>query len=131
MIYGSSETDLDYARVFKISIASPSPLNRNIQITQAALWILNKVYRPGVYYMRASVMLNELGTEGAHQQELFGCSDQDSKAVKLMAAVDQIKKYQRGTIKLASEGIQNGWAMQRAFKSPNYTTDWSDIPVIR
>ncbi|MBL8506564.1 MAG: DUF4113 domain-containing protein, partial [Methylobacillus glycogenes] len=56
----------------------------------------------------------------------------DSKAVKLMAMVDSInKKYDRGTIKLASEGIDHGWAMRRAFKSPNYLTDWNEIPIIK
>lgn len=113
-------------------VALPSPTNCSIQITQAALWILNKVYRPGVYYMRASVMLDELVSEAGQQRELFGFSQEDSKAVKLMAMVDSInKKYDRGTIKLASEGIDHGWAMRRTFKSPNYLTDWNEIPIIK
>lgn len=112
-------------------VSLPSPTNCTIQITQAALWLLDRVYKRGVYYMRASVMLDELVSEGGQQQELFGYSDQDSKSAKLMTALDQInKKYQRGTIKLASEGLQNGWAIRRALKSPNYTTDWKDLPVV-
>lgn len=113
-------------------VALPSPSNCSIQITQAALWLLNRMYRPGVYYMRASVMLDELVTDAGQQRELFGYSEQDSKTVKLMSAVDAInQKYARGTVKLASEGIDNGWAMRRAFKSPNYTTDWGELPIVR
>lgn len=113
-------------------VSLPSPTNCSIQITQAALWLLNRMYKPGVYYMRASVMLDELVAEAGQQRELFGYSDQDSNTVKLMAAVDQINnKYARGTVKLASEGIKNGWTMRRAFKSPNYTTDWDELPKVR
>lgn len=113
-------------------VSLPSPTNCTIQIAQAALWLLDRVYKRGVYYMRASVMLDELVSEGGQQQELFGYSDQDSKSAKLMTAMDQInKKYQRGTVKLASEGIENRWAMRRAFKSPNYTTDWKSLPIVR
>lgn len=77
-------------------------------------------------------MLDELVTDAGQQRELFGYSEQDSKAVKLMSALDKINsKYARGTLKLASEGIENGWAMRQAFKSPNYITDWDELPRVR
>lgn len=74
--------------------------------------------------MRASVLLSELVTHGGQQRGLFGYSEEDTEA-----AVDAInKKYAQGAIKLASEEIETGWAMRRAFKSPNYTTIWNDFP---
>ncbi|MGY1490703.1 translesion error-prone DNA polymerase V subunit UmuC [Methylobacillus pratensis] len=110
----------------------PSPTNCSGQLTKAALWILKRIYRPGVYYMRASVMLSELVPAGGHQRELFGYSAEDTKSIKLMAAMDEInRKYARGTVKLAAEGITPNWTMRRAFKSPNYTTDWEELPKAR
>ena len=48
-----------------------------------------------------------------------------------MAAMDRInKKYSKGTIKLASEGVDKAWAINRNFKSPNYTGSWKELPVI-
>jgi len=44
--------------------------------------------------------------------------------------VQSSKKYGRGTPRVASEGLKNAWAMQRNLKSPNYTTDWDELPVI-
>ncbi|HSI95806.1 MAG: DUF4113 domain-containing protein [Methylophilaceae bacterium] len=49
-----------------------------------------------------------------------------------MGVIDRINmKYSRGTIKLASEGIQKAWAMRRSFKSPNYFGDWKQLPKVR
>ncbi|WON75141.1 DUF4113 domain-containing protein [Nitrosospira sp. Is2] len=36
----------------------------------------------------------------------------------------------RSTIHLASEGVDRTWSMRRSFKSPNYTGEWSDLPVV-
>ncbi|MFL9611030.1 Y-family DNA polymerase [Methylobacillus sp. Pita2] len=113
-------------------VSLPSPTNCSMQITKAALWILGTVYRPGIYYARAGVMLDELVTSEGQQRDLFGFSSQDSKSITLMDMVDKINsKYARGTIKLGSEGMEQGWAMRRDFKSPNYTTDWDDMPKAR
>ena len=49
-----------------------------------------------------------------------------------MDTVDQINsKYRRSTIHLASEGVDRTWSMRRSFKSPNYTGDWNELPVVR
>ena len=46
-----------------------------------------------------------------------------------MFTLDQLnRKYGKGTIKLASEGTKRSWVMRRDLKSPNYTTDWKDLP---
>ena len=48
-----------------------------------------------------------------------------------MRTLDSInEKYSRGTIKLASEGIERTWVMRRNYKSPNYTGDWKELPSV-
>jgi DNA polymerase V len=50
----------------------------------------------------------------------------------LMATMDHInRKYSKGTIKLAAEGIERVWRMRRSFKSPNYVGRWEDLPRVR
>ncbi|WP_081775083.1 DUF4113 domain-containing protein [Methylobacillus glycogenes] len=52
--------------------------------------------------------------------------------MRLIAPLDLInKKYHGGTFKLASEGVEHAWKMRRTSKSPNYTTEWADISIIR
>lgn len=112
-------------------LALPSPTDSTIKIANAALFMLKKVYKPGIYYLKAGVMLMDLVPQGGQQRDLFSYSDDDLKSTKLMTTMDQVnQKYGRGTIKLASEGIHNSWTMNRDFKSPNYIGDWNELPII-
>ncbi|MCB5187365.1 translesion error-prone DNA polymerase V subunit UmuC [Methylobacillus caricis] len=123
----------DQAQYFSAGqfVALPSPTNNTMLLDKTAQWILKKIFKEGIYYQKAGVMLSELVPEGGQQRDLFGFSVTDAKSIKLMNTLDQINdKYSRGTMKLASEGLDNGWQMRRAFKSPNYTTDWQDLPVV-
>lgn len=118
--YGASRT-----------IGLPSPTNCTLKIANAALWCLKKIYKPNVYYQKCGVMLMDLVSEGGQQLDIFGYSQDDVKAKVLMQTMDKVnKKYSRGTIKLASEGIKKSWVMNRGFKSPNYTGDWNELPTI-
>lgn len=48
-----------------------------------------------------------------------------------MSALDLInKKYGDRTIRLAVEGFNKNWPMKRPLKTPNYTTQWSDLPMV-
>ena len=47
-------------------------------------------------------------------------------------ALDAINaKYGRGTIFHLSEGVKKPWQMRRDMLTPNYTTSWSQIPVVK
>lgn len=41
------------------------------------------------------------------------------------------QKYTKGTVKLASEGIDKSWVMRRGAKSPSYTGSWGELPRVR
>jgi DNA polymerase V len=119
--YGRTET-----------IALPAPTECSLQIANAALWLLKKMYRPEVYYQKAGVMLSELVPDAGQQTDLFAYSSSSNKSGGLMDIVDRINsKYRRGTIRLASEGIERTWSMRRSFKSPDYTADWNELPSVR
>ena len=123
----------DEAQYYAVSrtIGLPSPTNSTIKIANAALWCLKKMYKPNVYYQKCGVMLMDLVPEGGQQLDIFGYSNGNEKASVLMETMDKInKKYARSTIKLASEGLNKSWAMNRDFKSPNYTGNWNELPVI-
>lgn len=112
-----------------LTVALPAPTDCTLQINRAALWLLKQMYKPDVYYQKAGVMLMDLVPNEGRQSDLFGYTKEDSKSSELMGTVDRInKKYERGAIRLASEGVQKAWAMRRSFKSPNYTGDWKELP---
>ena len=35
----------------------------------------------------------------------------------------------KGTVFIAAQGIERNWSMKRNMKSPNYTTDWENLPI--
>jgi DNA polymerase V len=107
----------------------PAPTDNTMQITNAALWALKQIYKKDIYYLKGGVMLMDLVPASSQQTDLFGYALQDDKANKLMSTIDRINnKYSRGTIRLASEGVNTSWAMRRELKSPNYTGSWEEIP---
>lgn len=111
-------------------IPLPAPTDNMMQITNAALWALKKIYKKDVYYLKGGVMLMDLVPARSQQTALFGYSRQYEKSSTLMATIDSINnKYSRGTIKLASEGVDKQWAMRRELKSPDYTGTWAEIPT--
>ena len=107
----------------------PAATNNSIQIAKAAIWALRKMYKDNIYYLKAGVMLSGLVPLEGQQLDIFGYAQPDDKAQNLMFTLDQLnRKYGKGTIKLASEGTKRSWVMRRDLKSPNYTTDWKDLP---
>lgn len=113
-----------------LSVALPATTDCTLQINRAALWLLKQVYKQGIYYQKAGVMLMDLVPNEGRQSDLFGYT-QDSRVSKLMGTLDRInKKYDRGTIRLASEGVHKSWVMRRSYKSPNYTGDWKELPKV-
>ena len=112
-------------------VALPSPTDCTLQITRVALWLLKQIYEEGIYYQKAGVMLMELVPAGGQQKDLFSDNVHDTKKSNLMATLDSINsKYTKGTIKLASEGVEKVWVMRRSYKSPNYTGDWRELPKV-
>ena len=113
-------------------VALPSPTDCTLQITRVALWLLKQIYKEGIYYQKAGVMLMELVPASGQQTGLFSGETPSAKKSNLMATLDSINsKYSKGTIKLASEGVEKVWAMRRSYKSPNYTGDWFELPIVR
>ena len=113
------------------TIGLPSPTNSTMKIAKAALWCLKSIYKPNVFYQKCGVMLMDLMPEGGQQLDIFGYSNDNEKSRVLMETMDKVnKKYSRGTIKLASEGMNKSWSMNREFKSPNYTGNWKELRVL-
>lgn len=52
-----------------------------------------------------------------------------------MQAVDVLNdRYGRGTLRLASAGNggdRRGWTMKQLRRTPQYTTDWRQVPIAR
>lgn len=100
-------------------------------ITQYARQAAKRIYQSGHRYLKAGIGLLDLVSRDHAQFDLFQCH-QPERSDQLMQALDQVNsKYGRGTLHLCAEGIHKKWAMRQNFKSPAYTTRWSDIPQVK
>ncbi len=107
-----------------------TPTDSTIEIVKAAVELLSKIYRSGFGYKKAGVMLTDISSGNMVQGELFDTIDR-TKHKRLMNVIDSINAKQGGNaVKLLSHGSMEEY-INRQYLSPQYTTDWNDIPVIK
>lgn len=111
-----------------LTIPLPTPSDDTLRLTQAALWGLRRIYRPGFEYQKAGIMLMDLVPAGIRQQDLFSASRNNDA---LMKVVDRINRaWGRGAIRSAAEGTAKTWSMKRERMSSRWTTRWDELPVV-
>jgi DNA polymerase V len=114
-----------------ITITLNAPHNSSIAITKAALKALDILYKPGFQYKRAGVVLSGIVPAGQVQRSFFEEVDRD-KHQKLMTTLDSINaKAGKHKIHLAVQDIKKNKFFKRELLSPNFTTSWSDILVVK
>ncbi|MBT4791058.1 MAG: Y-family DNA polymerase [Halobacteriovoraceae bacterium] len=94
-----------------------------------AFRLLERGYREGYEYRKAGIKLSNFNESSNFQMNFFYESDSE-KDLKLMSAIDYINRVEgEGVLKFASSGTSDdAWKMNRNFKSPRYTTSWSELP---
>jgi DNA polymerase V len=112
-----------------LTVPLPQATSDSVVLTRAALWALKRLYKSGYAYQKAGVMLLDLSDAATPQGCLFtGYRDNTT----LMQVMDRVnRQWGRGTLKLAAEGVQQGWRMRRQRMSPAYTTNWNELPQVR
>lgn len=101
-------------------------------LTRVAIFCLKKIYQTGIHYQKIGVLLNNLMDKNQQQKDLFDqpCDLSATKTEQVLSVLDAVNhKYGRHTLYLAAEGTHYEIEARQAMKSPNYTTQWSDIPV--
>ncbi|MEO0686028.1 MAG: DUF4113 domain-containing protein, partial [Cyanobacteria bacterium J06649_11] len=109
-----------------------SSTNDSRELVSNARKVADNLFEVGYKIKKAGVILLGLTPEGKKQLSLFEKSEQDKKKSQvLMQVMDKINShYGRETIQLASSGIHKKWQMKADYKSPRYTTDWNELPVV-
>ncbi|MEM6852887.1 MAG: Y-family DNA polymerase [Planctomycetota bacterium] len=109
------------------------------ELTAIAARMLAGIYKPGFAYKKAGVMLLDLQLEAQRQTGLFDPLDREARS-KVLTVYDAINaRWGRGTITTAARSLgeeqrrqtKRTWQMKREFLSPAYTTDWTQLPVVR
>ncbi len=123
-----NEAHEQYSRSINVSI--PYPTNSDIEIAKYAKKGLDLLFKAGLHYKKAGVIVGGIALENEKQFNLF--EDEPFKHRKIMQTIDKLNtKYGTQKLKLASQALDKTWKMRQEHLSPNYTTKWSDILEVR
>jgi DNA polymerase V len=114
------------------TVKLPYPIDFTPDLIEAAVQLLETLYRPGFHYQKCGVMLLDLSPATQVQADLFDTRDRAREAW-LMRALDSLNAdYGARTVRVGNNGGKRpAWAMRQAFRSPRYTTNWRELPVVR
>ncbi|WP_039456200.1 Y-family DNA polymerase [Candidatus Jidaibacter acanthamoebae] len=99
-------------------------------LINAAIKGLEAVYKSGFQYKKAGVILLNIVQDSYLQQDILEeySHTHKKRSKALMQAVDLLnKKYGRGTIQHAAEGIKKEWKVKAELLSPRYSTRWDEL----
>ena len=90
-------------------------------------YILERIYKDGMEYQKAGVMIFDIIPDSKQQLCLFQPEKYNPDARKRMKLLDHINgKYGAQTIRLGSESKRR-WYMHQRHLSPSYTTRWEHL----
>lgn len=111
--------------------ALPHPSNNTAEIIHYGKKALHQIFKSGFQYHKIGVILTNLQPTGTEQMQLFSKTDY-SHSDKLMGAIDSINKNMgKNTVFLASQGTERSWQMVSQRKSPDFTTNWEELPIAK
>lgn len=124
--------DKQYSRSVTVPLRRPTA--DTALIVQAAVRGMHAIYRPGYHMAKAGVHLLDLQDTSIEQHEL-ALDDTEGDRSTLMTAIDRLNtRYGRGAVAVASGGTRGDrrqWVMRQELKTPDYTTCWDSMPVVR
>jgi len=110
----------------------PVPTSYTPELIHYAHQNLEKLFKSGYRYKKAGIMLTGIVPQEKVQLSLLTPSYPHARGKILMETIDRINaRWGSNTVKYAAAGIQKPWKMRQTKKSPRFTTQWKDIPVVR
>ncbi len=121
--------DLEQHRVSTM-VSFPYPTDSSLIISTQAVNAVKSIFKPGIEYKKAGVIVTGLVPTDNYQLNLF--TTENPKHKPLMATIDKLnKKYKSNAIKLGNQDLKRTWKMRQERLSPKYTTNINDIIVVK
>ena len=122
-----NKKEKQYSNSIKLQLDYPT--NNSMIIVKKAVEGIERIFKKGYRYKKTGIILYDLN----NSTSVRGLLDYDrSRSESLMKSLDEINsRYGSSTLKIAAEGMNRGWQMQRNYVSPCYTTSFKDIMIVK
>ena len=121
--------DLNQHRT-NITVSLPYPTDSTLIISQQAVNAVTSIFKKGIKYKRAGVIVTGLVAFNNYQLNMF--QYENPKHKPLMHVIDEINtKYSDYKIKLGNQDLERTWKMRQERLSPRYTTNINDIIKVK
>ncbi|MFZ4544641.1 MAG: Y-family DNA polymerase [Saprospiraceae bacterium] len=118
----------DQKRYFSSEMMLSIPTSNTNQLIDKSQELLDNIFEKGTNYKKAGVLVQDLCEDTYLQGNLFESHAYYEQSSRLMSAMDEInKRYGKNTLYFSSCGAEQTWSRQEQFRSPCYTTRWSDL----
>ena len=110
-----------------ITCTLPYPTDDTRVLTGAALRGLETIFREGMRYSKAEILLIDLRRRGEFTDDLFTIN-QPARSEALMLVMDQVnRRWGRECLRTAAVPAEPEWGMRRDYLSPSYMTDFNQL----
>lgn len=105
----------------------PTATSFTNELIKAAVAMVDQLYKPGISYKKAGVMLSGITPDNSIQGNLFQTETKNCER-RLMEMIDNVNFSQRDDmLKFASSGTTRDWKMRQELRSRRYTTRWDEL----
>lgn len=121
--------DLPQHRTSKV-VSLPYATNSSLIISNCAIEAVSSIFKTGIKYKRAGVIVSGLVPADNHQLDLF--VHENPKHASLMHTMDALnEKYETYKIKIGNQDLKRTWKMRQERLSPRYTTNINEILTVK
>lgn len=111
-------------------VTLPYATDSSLTISNYAVKAAIALFKPGIKYKKAGVIVSGLVPTNARQLDLF--LSENPKHHKLMQVMDGINdKYGGHKMKIANQDLERTWKMRQEHLSPRYTTNINEIITVK
>jgi DNA polymerase V len=112
------------------SVIFSYPTDSTLEIANAAIKAVKTIFKPGIKYKKAGVIVTGLVPNDNFQLNLF--TQENPKHKPLMTAIDNLnKKFKGDKIKLGNQDLKRTWKMRQKRLSAKFTTNINDIIIVK
>lgn len=112
----------------------PHPTQDNVILMAYAKAALHHIFKQGQKYSKTGILLLDLVPQNQQQHNLLGGEIdpvQAQKREKLQKLMDQVnQRMGQDTLFHGAQGIERPWQMRCEHRSPRYTTQWAELPIV-